>query len=710
MTTPGNDLLLPARRGEALLATALVGLLLLMLMPLPPLLMDTLLAANISFSLLLLCISMYLARPLEFSVFPTMLLLSTLFRLGLNVATTRLIMLNGHQGTQAAGHVIETFGSFVVGGNFVVGGIVFFILVIINFVVITKGAGRVAEVAARFTLDAMPGKQMAIDAELASGAINEEEAKLRRRDIEREADFYGAMDGSSKFVRGDAIAGLIITAINIVGGLIVGMGQHALPLAGAAKTYTLLTIGDGLVSQIPALMVSTAAGVVVTRAASGGPLAGEIAQQVGHHRRALRVIALLLGALGLIPGMPTLVLWLLAGVAYYVSRRPVPETTPQQQEQQQVPDEDAPEVIRQMLPVDTLELEIGYGLVRLVQGEKQDLLKRIKAIRRQLALELGIVVPPVHIRDNLRLEADAYRFLLRGVEVGRGVLHADRLMAMAPGEVTEAVEGIPGKEPAFGMDALWIEPGDRQAAEAAGYTVVDCSTVVATHLTELLRGNAADLLGRQEVQELVEVVAQHSPKLVEELIPGVLTVGDVGKVLKLLLSEGVSIRDLATILETLGDEAAGSRDPLVLVEAVRRRLRKAICQKLADEDGRLHAIMLDGATEAFLRQGLVTSERGRFISIDLNLTRLLINRLQSQAVNSPAPPLLVTSPDLRRPLFELLYRFLPQLTVLSHEEVQPRLEVRTVGVVSLRDALATAEPGPEMPGQTLSAGQAVPVG
>ncbi|RME27846.1 MAG: flagellar biosynthesis protein FlhA [Deltaproteobacteria bacterium] len=684
------------QRIEAAMAIGLVGLLLLMLMPLPPVLMDTLLAANISFSLLLLCVALYLNRPLDLSVFPTLLLLATLLRLGLNVATTRLILLNGHKGPEAAGHVIKAFGQFVVGGNFVVGGIVFFILVIINFVVITKGAGRVAEVAARFTLDAMPGKQMAIDAELASGAITEEEAKRRRKDIEREADFYGAMDGSSKFVRGDAIAGLIITAINIVGGLIVGVAQHGMSAGEAAKTFSLLTIGDGLVSQIPALMVSTAAGIVVTRAASGGPLAVEIGGQIGKHRRALRVIAVLCAALGLVPGMPTLVMWLLGAGAFLLSRAEQ-EQPEQKTDAEKEYDEDAPEAIRQMLPVDVLELEIGYGLVRLVQNGDGDLLKRIKAIRRQLAMELGLVIPPVHIRDNLRLDADTYRLMLRGVEIGRGKLHPDRLMAMAAGEAAEPIEGITGKEPAFGMEVVWIEPGKKDAAEASGYTVVDCSTVIATHLTELLRANAAELLGRQEVQELVEVVASRSPKLVEELIPTVLSLGEVGKVLKMLLSEGVSIRDLGTILEALSDEAPANRDTYSLVDAVRRRLGKAICQKLADDAGRLHVMLLDGPTETFLRQGLVHTERGRFISVDMNAARVLINRVQSQAVGSPTSPVVVTTPDLRRPLFDLLARFVPQLAVLSHEELQPGVEVRTIGVVSVKDLIGQPAGAEQVP-------------
>jgi flagellar biosynthesis protein FlhA len=678
------------RRGEAILAFGMVGILLLMLLPLPALFMDMLLASNISFSLMLLCVALYLRRPLDFSVFPTLLLLATLARLGLNVATTRLILLHGHEGTGAAGRVIETFGHFVVGGNFVVGAIVFFILVIINFVVITKGAGRVAEVAARFTLDAMPGKQMAIDAELASGAIAEEEAKTRRKEIERESDFYGAMDGSSKFVRGDAIAGLIITAINIVGGLIVGVAQQSMAVGDAAKAYTLLTIGDGLVSQIPALMVSTAAGVVITRAASGGHLGLEISSQLIRHQRSLKVIAALLFAMAWIPGMPTLILLGLSAGAWWLSRREAPA-----EQSQEVPGEteveETPEMVREMLPVDTLELELGYGLVKLVEeGAEGNLLQRIKAIRRQFALDFGIIVPPVHIRDNLRLEPEVYRVLLRGVEVGRGQLIPDRLMAMNPGGADE-ISGIAGVEPAFGMDALWIELSDRERAEASGYTVVDCATVVATHLTELVRGHAPDLLGRQEVQELIEVVAQRSPKLVEDLIPNTLTLGEVVRVLRTLLAEEVSIRDLAAILETLADEAPAHRDCLVLAEAVRARLSRAICQKAADPEGRLHAVLLDAPTERHLRNQMVQTDRGPVLALDLQQTRTLVTRLQTLVAASPAAPLLIASPDLRRALVDLLRSFVPQLTVLSHREVQPRAEVRTIGTLSLEEFISESE-------------------
>ncbi len=673
-----------AKRGELGLAVGVVGILLVMMLPMPSLVMDLLLAANIAFSLLLLCVAIYLQRPLEFTVFPSLLLLATLLRLGLNVATTRLILLHGYEGTQAAGRVIETFGNFVVGGNYVVGGIVFLILVLINFIVITKGSERVAEVSARFTLDAMPGKQMAVDSELAAGSITEEQARTRRAEIEQEADFYGAMDGSSKFVRGDAIAGLIITGINIIGGLVIGTAQQGMAVGDAAMTYSLLTIGDGLVSQMPALMVSTSAGIVMTRAATDGNLSSDILQQFAKYAGALKMVAGVLFLMGFIPGMPTMILFGLATLLFVISRN----QTPQKQsrpEQESVPEPvETADMLRQMLPVEDMELEFGYSLVKLVDGDTDgDLLGRIKAIRRQFALEQGFIVPPIHIRDNLRLEPDLYRVLIRGVEVGRGRLMADRLMAMNPGNATEEISGIPGKEPAFGMDALWIEQGMRERAESAGYTVVDCSTVVATHLTEIIRRHAQELLGRQEAQELIEVVARRSPKLVEDLIPNVMSLSEVLRVLKLLVAEEVSIRDLAVILETLADEAPRNKDPIVLTEAVRGRLSPGICQKIADSEGILHAVTLSAATEQMLRDRLLQTENGPVLAIDVQQARDLVSRLQELATMSPQNPLLIVSSDLRRAISDLLRKFVPQLTVLSHTEVQPRNEVRTLGSISL---------------------------
>ena len=676
-----------SKKSEAGLAFGVIAILMVMMLPMPAVVMDMMLAANLSFSLLLLCVALYLKSPLDFTVFPSMLLLVTLLRLALNVATTRLILLHGHEGTDAAGQVIETFGQFVVGGNFVVGAIIFLILVLINFIVITKGSERVAEVSARFTLDAMPGKQMAIDSELAAGAIDDQEAQRRRKEIEHESDFYGAMDGSSKFVRGDAIAGMIITAINIVGGLVIGIVQQGLQASDAAITYTLLTIGDGLVSQLPALMVSTSAGVVMTRAASGGQLSEDIGSQIGRHTQALRIVASVLVLMGLIPGMPTLVLFGLAFGVYMLSRTKEPEATQEKQQDDALdePPAETADMLRDMLPVDDMELEFGYSLVRMVEGEEDgNLLQRIKAIRRQFALEQGFIVPPVHIRDNLRLEPDIYRVLIRGIEVGRGRLMVDRLLAMDPGQVSEKVDGVPGIEPAFGMDALWISLQDRARAENAGYTVVDCATVVATHLTELVRRNASDLLGRQEAQELVEVVARRSPKLVEDLVPNILSLGEVVRVLKALLVEEVSIRDMSIILETLSDEAPKNRDPYALVEAVRRRLAGSVCQKLADPQGSLHAVLLDPASERLLRDRLIQTENGPALAIDVTQARDLVGQMQQIVAQSPFSPLLVVAPDLRFAVSDLVRRFMPQLSVLSQNEVQPRTEIKTLGSISLQ--------------------------
>ena len=674
-------------KGQTYLSFGLIGVLSLLVLPLPTFMLDFLLACSISVSLMVLCVSIYLMRPLDFSSYPTVLLLTTLFRLGLNVASTRLILLNGSKGTAAAGHVIETFGQFVVGGNYVVGTIVFLILVIINFKVITGGSGRVAEVAARFTLDAMPGKQMAIDAELTAGHITETEARDRRRGIEREANFYGAMDGASKFVSGDALAGLIITFINIIGGIIIGCFQLDMSFAEAAKTFTILTVGDGLVAQIPALMTSVSAGIIVTRANATSQLSDELSRQLTGDRVAMKVVAVFLFGFALIPGMPTLILLGLSGLTYLWSRRKDPAEKEQLSEPEaQGPAVEGAEALQEMLPMDTLEMELGYALVKMVQDDAEGgLLQRIRAIRKQFALDLGFIVSPVHIRDNLRLEPDVYRLLLRGAEIGRGKLLADRLMAMNPGQVLEQVPGIPGKEPAFGMDALWIDPSDRARAETAGYTVVDCATVVATHLTEIIRHQAPDLLGRAETSELLEVVAKRTPKLVEDLIPSLLTLAEVVRVLKLLLAEEVSIRDMTSILEALSDEAPRTHDAYALAEAVRIRLSRSICQKLADPDGRLHAIFLDPTTEHHLRDHLSPSDRGPMLALDLNQARLLVLNLQNLAATSPMAPLLVTSPDLRRAVSDLLRRFVPQLCVLAHHEVVPRTEVRTIGTLSLME-------------------------
>ncbi|HBB41800.1 MAG TPA: EscV/YscV/HrcV family type III secretion system export apparatus protein, partial [Proteobacteria bacterium] len=530
-----------SHRGEIYLAAGVVGILMVMTVPLPAPLMDLLLAVSVTSAVLILLVATSTTSPLEFSVFPSLLLITTLLRLSLNVASTRLILSHGNEGPSAAGHVIQAFGQFVVGGNYVIGIIVFLILVLINFIVITKGAGRVAEVSARFTLDAMPGKQMSIDADLNAGLIDEKQARARRQEIEQEADFFGAMDGASKFVRGDAIAGIVITFINIIGGLIIGTLQQGLTLTAAAHNYTILTVGDGLVSQIPALVISTAAGIVVTNSASSENLGTALAKELSAYPRAMYMAAAVLALVGLVPGLPAIPFIAVAGVVALIARRSAVAEEPavavgvETTETESSPDT-SPEAMAELLDLDVLELEVGFGLISLVDaGKSGDLLSRIKAIRRQAATDLGIIVPPIHIRDNLQLKQGAYRIFIRGVAVAEGEVLLHHLLAMDPGTVERPVEGVATTEPAFGLPALWISDRDREKAQFAGYTVVDLPTVLATHITEVVRSHAHELVGRQEVQELLDHLGKRRPKVVEELVPSLLSLGAVQKVLQNLL-------------------------------------------------------------------------------------------------------------------------------------------------------------------------------
>ncbi len=587
---------------DLLIAVGVLGTLLVMIVPMPAPVMDVLLVGSISLSVIVLLVSVYSGRPLEFSVFPTILLFTTLFRLSLNVASTRLILLNGHKGTAAAGHVIETFGSFVVGGNYIVGLVVFTLLIVINFVVITKGSGRVAEVAARFILDAMPGKQMSIDADLNAGLINETQARERRSKIEQEADFYGAMDGASKFVRGDAIAGIIITVINIIGGFAIGVFQKGLDLGKAAEVYTLMTIGDGLVTQIPSLIVSTAAGIVVTRAASGNNLSKEVAKQLFFQSRALGATAGILVLMALMPGLPTLPFLFLAGVcgaiALSVSRKEKAEAQSKQVEERKKEEAEASET--NVPPeVDTLELQVGYGIVNLVEAEgRGELVDRIYQIRKEFAKELGIIVPKVRIKDNLELQPAQYSILIKGVSVGGGEILSGYLLAMDPGNVQETLNGIETKEPVFGLPALWITEKDRERAQMAGYTVVDASTIVATHLSEVIRRYSQELIGRQELQALIDHLAKSHPKVVEEAIgTNAFNLGAVLKVCKGLLKEQVPIRDLRTILETLANYATTTKDTEQLVEYVRAALARTITSRLTQGSGALEVMTMSPGTE-----------------------------------------------------------------------------------------------------------------
>jgi flagellar biosynthesis protein FlhA len=684
-----------SRNSDLLLAGGLVGILAVMILPLPGLAIDLLLCLGIAISLVLLLTSVYANRALDFSVFPSLLLITTLFRLSLNVATTRAILVRGaEEGTSAAGSVIHSFGEFVVGGNYAVGLIVFIILVIINFIVITKGAGRVAEVAARFTLDAMPGKQMSIDADLNAGAINEEEARRRRTEIAREADFYGAMDGASKFIRGDAIAGILIVLVNVIGGIIIGTLQKGMDLAQAGEVFTLLTVGDGLVTQIPALIVSTGAGIIVTRTASGTNFSQEFSKQLFMQPKALGASAGVMGFLGLVPGIPFIPFAALGGLlgygAYALQKKSSLEAEAKLKAEELEKAKPSVEKIESLLGVDMLELEVGYGLINIVDAEQNgDLLERITNIRKQFAMDLGIIVPPLRIRDNLELKPGDYRILLKGMPIGSGSLMVGSLMAMDPGNVSDPISGVPTREPAFGLDAIWITPRQKDEATYAGYTVVDLSTVIATHLTEVIRAHASELLGRQELQNLLDTFKQTSPKVVEDLIPGMLPLGTVLKVLKNLLKEGVSIRDLRSILESLADQAPSQKDPSFLTEGVRAALGRQITQKLLTPEGDLGLLTLDRSIEESIAQGIIQTDQGPQLSLDPDFVRALVGELNRQAVElatSASQTVILCSPLIRHHLKSLVDRFIPGITVLSHQEISPQLSVRSLGTVRLEHA------------------------
>lgn len=685
----------------------IVGIVVLMVMPLPPVILDFLLALNITISLVILLTAVQLRKALDFSVFPSVLLVTTLLRLSLNISSTRLILLHGDQGTEAAGKIINTFGNFVVGGSYVVGTIIFLILVIINFVVITKGSGRIAEVSARFTLDALPGKQMSIDSDLAAGLIAQDEARTRREDLAREADFYGAMDGASKFVRGDAVAGLIITALNIVGGLIIGVLIADMSFSDAAQTYTILTIGDGLVSQIPSLLISTAAGIVVTRAADDRELGGQFAGQLLRDPRVMLAGSIVTAALGLVPGMP-LGPFLVLSAALAIGGRTLAraKTAPEAQREAALlkPTLSEEDQIADMLPIEALELEVGYALVPLVDArEGGELVKRIAGLRRSIATELGIILPPVHLRDNLELASGEYRLMIHGVEVARGSVMPDRLMAMDPGDARDKVEGIATTEPAFGLPALWIRPTHRARAEVAGYTVVEPATVVITHVSEAIHRDAEQLLGREDLQRLLEVVASRAPKVVEELVPTVLSHAEVLAVLRALLRERVSIRDLKTVLEVLSEASRHGKAVNFLVDQVRQRLGPAIVQALLGSDAKLHASILDASSEDMLRGVVVRTDNDALLAPDLQLAQQLLASLQrvvETANLSGVAPILLAPPDLRYPLWRFANRFLPQLVVLSQRELPPRVDVITASTVSIAQARTpatlrgrTAQPG-----------------
>jgi flagellar biosynthesis protein FlhA len=681
-----NTLLHNLRSGTVLLAFGMFLILGVMMIPVPTGFLDLALTFNIAFSLTVLLVTLYTKEALEFSIFPTLLLVLTLFRLALNVASTRLILSEAY-----AGRVIESFGEFVVSGNPVIGLVIFVILVIIQFVVITKGAGRVAEVGARFTLDAMPGKQMAIDADLNAGLIDEAEARRRRGVIAQEADFYGAMDGASKFVRGDAVAGIVITLTNIFGGFVIGVAQRGMSFGEAIHTYTRLTVGDGLVTQIPALIVSVAAGILVTRAAGERDLGSELIAQVLRHPQAIFVASGMLLVLGLVPGLPTLPFLALASLAAILAwnttrrRAKAEEAGRIQAEKRKEPAGPAP--VDDLLVVDPLEIEIGYGLISLVDSNQGgDLLDRITMIRRQIASELGFVVPPVHVRDSMHLKPNEYQLRVKGVAVGRAEIERDRLLAMNAGNAAPGLRGIPIREPAFGLPAIWINRGERAAADQKGYTVVEPSAVIATHLTELIKTHAPSLLGRQEVKELVDGVRERTPALVEELIPGVMTLGGVQKVLAGLLRERVSIRDLVTILETLADNAGSIRDVATLVELCRAALGRSICESHRNADGLVAAVTLSPGVENLLHEAL--SESGNAPALSPETTRKLlqkVNSLVETSVSAGKQPVVLASSRIRSVLRKLLEPVLPHVAVLSFAEVAAGTAVTSVGTVRLDD-------------------------
>ncbi len=668
----------------------IVMILAMMVLPLPPFLLDILFTFNIAMAIMVLLVSMNTLKPLDFASFPTVLLISTLLRLSLNVASTRVVLMQGHTGPDAAGKVIESFGHFLVGGNYAVGIVVFAILVVINFMVITKGAGRIAEVGARFTLDAMPGKQMAIDADLNAGLIGEDEARRRRAEVAQESDFYGAMDGASKFVRGDAVAGIIILAINLVGGFVVGVLQHNLDLGMAAKTYTLLAIGDGLVAQVPALVISTAAGLVVSRVTNNENIGQQLIKQLLTNPQVLLLTAGIIGMLGLIPGMPHIPFLLLAGLlawlAYALLLRAKKASEQQVVETVAPPAVEAPEATwEDVAQVDVLGLEVGYRLISLVdKAQDGDLLRRIKGIRKKFTQEMGFLPPPVHIRDNLDLRPNAYRITLKGAEIGTGEAYANMFLAIDPGNASGSLPGMQTTDPAFGLPAIWIEGDMRENAQAMGYTVVDAGTVVATHMSHLIHMHAAELLGRQELQQLLDHIGKLAPKLTEDLVPKLLPLATLQKVLQNLLDEGMHIRDMRTILETLAEHATRTQDAMVLTGLVRVALGPAIVQQFYPSSPEMQVIGMDKELEHVLAQAI---QAGGGNAIEPGLANTLLRETRNAAElqeQMGLPTVLLVPGQIRDLLARFLKRSLPQLKVISHEEVPGFKTVRVTSMVGGR--------------------------
>ena len=676
------------RYSDLIAAGAVVLVVVMMVIPLPPFLLDLFITLNISVALVIVMATLYVPRALDFSSFPSLLLLTTLFRLAINVSVTRLILLEGD-----AGHVVEAFGNFVVGGNVVVGLVIFLILIVIQFVVITNGAGRVAEVGARFTLDAMPGKQMAIDADLNTGQITDEQARKRRAEISQEADFYGAMDGASKFVKGDAIAGILITLINLIGGMVIGVAQMGMPFGEAAQHFSLLTVGDGLCAQIPALLISVATGILVTRSASEKDLGNDISGQILDQRKAPLVGGAVIMAFALVPGLPKIPFLLIGGLFFAVgwALRKQPNSAEREaaaELEAATPQLEAPaprDQALEALALDPLELAIGFGLVPLVDANAGgSLLARVGMVRRQIAHELGMVIPPVRIHDDVALDSHEYVLRVRGTEVARGGIMAGHQLAMDPGDAMGQLAGVPTVEPAFGLPAVWIADQSRPEAEALGYTVVDAESVVVTHLTETIRAHAADLLTRQETRQLLDQLKEHNAAVVDEVVPDALSVGEIQRVLQGLLRESVSIRDLGAVIEAVGDKARLTRDPAMLAEYARQALGRTIVSPHLDTEGVLRAIALDPGIEQEVSDAIVQTADGEFLAMDPSRAQALVGACAAQvehALQGGGRPVLLCSARVRRHLRRLCEQSLPQLAVCSYNEVAPGVRVETIGVV-----------------------------
>jgi flagellar biosynthesis protein FlhA len=668
---------------------SVMAMILVMILPMPPAVMDLLISLNITVSLVVLLVVMYVSRPVNFSVFPSLILIVTLFRLSLNIATARLILLHGNEGIDAAGRVIMSFGQFVVGGNYFVGIVVFLLLMAIQYIVINHGSVRISEVTARFTLDAMPGKQMSIDADLNAGLIDEKEARARRDMISREAEFYGAMDGAVRFTSRDAIASTLILIINIIGGFMIGVFQFDMELAEAAKRFTILTIGDGLVTAIPALLISVSGGIIATRAASESNLGEDVANQLTINPLPLGIGSLFLFIFGIVPGLPGPPFFALSAVAgilaYRIHKTRESERIVLEKGKAEKAEAEKPkEKIEGLLKVDLLGLEVGYGLIRLVDASQGgDFLTRIKSIRRQVALDMGLVVPPVHITDNLQLNPREYSLLLKGVETARGELFQDQFLAINPGTAREEIPGVPTVEPAFGLQARWIKAQDRERAQLIGYTVVDPTTVLATHLTEIIKSHAYELLGRQETKGLLDMVSETHPKVVEELVPKVLSIGEVQKVLQNLLKERVSIRDAVTIFETLADYGTYTKNVNVLTEYCRQALGRSICKAYQNESSELPVFTVNPELEKSISDAVMHTDQGSYLALEPRQAKDVMNRFR-RSVESAAggSPVILCSPNVRMYVRQLLERFLPNVAILSHNEIPSNVRVISLGMVS----------------------------